>query len=128
VIEVWTARISYRGLDRLDVSRKSGNETGIVFAPSWKILGPYLALRRVAPINSEQWQRYTEAYTQEMRVSYRRHRVVWEALLEGNATLAGPDSETVTLCCYCVDPSRCHRTILAEILGKLGATVMGERA
>ena len=126
-IEVWTARVSYRGRDRLDISRKSGDETGIVFARSWELLGPYLALRKIAPINEQDWQRYTEAYTQEMRTSYRRHRTVWEAVLEGNATLAGPDSPTVTLCCYCNDPSRCHRTILAGILGKLGASVMAER-
>lgn len=32
----------------------------------------------------------------------------------------------VVLVCYCTDPTRCHRSLLAGILGKLGADVRGE--
>lgn len=40
------------------------------------------------------------------------------------ALLARP---RVVLACYCADPERCHRTILArDILPKLGATYRGE--
>lgn len=35
--------------------------------------------------------------------------------------------ESVTLLCFCVNPQRCHRTVLAAMLGELGASVMGER-
>lgn len=114
---VHTARISYAGPDRLDVTRKSGDPT---FAPSRRILGPMLRLRFAGlHVDAERaWPKYVADYTAEMRTSYREHRAAWDALLARGS---------VTLLCYCVDPQHCHRTVLAEILGKLGATVKGER-
>ena len=64
------------------------------------------------------WALYSAAYASEMRESYRTQRATWDALLA---------RESVTLVCYCTDPARCHRTLLAGILAKLGATVVGER-
>lgn len=63
----------------------------------------------------ERWPAYEEAYVQKMRGLYRSDRAVWDELL------ARP---SVTLLCYCKEAMFCHRTILANILGKLGATVM----
>lgn len=117
---VYTARVTYAGADRLDVTRKSANRDGRAFAPSWDILKPALYLRRehgVAAFEAH-WPRYVLDYTREMRQSYREQRAAWDALLA---------RESVTLLCYCTDPAHCHRTVLAEILGKLGATVKGER-
>lgn len=150
---VRTARISYRGGDRLDVTRKSGRE-GIVFAPSWTLLGPVLRTRRALELkrleewelaesinrgdggetglptvafeldmmereSADAWTRYVAGYLDEMRASYRANRAAWDALLSRSE---------VTLCCYCVDPEHCHRTLLArDILPKLGATYGGER-
>lgn len=116
---VHTARVTYAGLDRLDITRKSG-EAGLPFAPSWTILRPMLELRRAEGTMSVAyaWPQYVADYTAEMRTSYREHRAAWDALLA---------RDEVTLCCYCVDPQHCHRTVLAGILGKLGATVKGER-
>ena len=147
---VHTARVSYAGADRLDVTRKSAPPEGIAFAPSWAILRPALDLLSVArsmreaadhagaakpddatlaesclemtraaeAIESGAWSLYVEAYRGEMRESYRTQRAAWDALLS---------RESVTLVCYCTDPARCHRTLLAGILAKLGATVAGER-
>ena len=64
------------------------------------------------------WPRYVADYTHEMRMSYRRNRLAWDALLARSE---------VTLLCYCTDANFCHRTVLAGILGKLGAVVKGER-
>lgn len=108
---VHTARIDYAGPDRLDISRKSGVSA---FAPSWPLL------RATLPKfgGTLPWEEYVTRYTAEMRVSYREHRWQWDALLA---------RDEVTLVCFCVDPLRCHRTVLAGILGKLGADVRGER-
>lgn len=127
---VHTARISSRDPDRLDVTRMSGGEIGEPFAPSWAILRPAIAARRAerdaatetARILAVQraadaWVDYVPAYTAEMRQSYRMHRPAWDSLLARSR---------VVLCCYCIDPQRCHRTLLAGILGKLGADVRGE--
>ncbi len=116
---IHTARVSYRGDDRLDVTRKSGRE-GLALAPSWELLRPVLVARtRSAREYAEAWERYVVGFTVEMRTSYRANRAAWDALLA---------REVVTLCCYCTDPERCHRTLLArDILSKLGATYGGER-
>jgi hypothetical protein len=145
---VHTARISSRDPDRFDVTRKSGGEAGAPFAPSWAILRPALDARNMANRRREMaeemrkrtmdpeslananrldlaaadderraWTAYVPAFTAEMRESYRRHPETWRRLLT---------RDRVVLVCYCTDPERCHRTLLAGILGKLGADVRGE--
>ena len=70
------------------------------------------------------WARYAPQYRAEMRAGYGArtkpgpHRAAWERLL------AKPSA---TLCCYCVDPARCHRRLLAEMLVACGAVYEGER-
>lgn len=150
-LRVHTARISYGGPDRLDITRKSGTGLGLVFAPSWDLLKSVIDARALANVMRERfererqasvfqssagdrrllqstleqadaveraaWAAYVPAYVEEMRQSYRLHRRKWEALLGW---------ERVVLCCCCSDAKRCYRRILAEILGKLGATDEGE--
>ena len=128
--DIYTARVSYSGSDRLDITRKSAGPDGLPFAPSWRILKPMLRLRRAAALSESRsqgisaaatayaWPQYVEDYTAEMRASYRDHRAAWDRILA---------RDEVTLVCYCVDPLRCHRTLLAEILAKLGAVPRGER-
>lgn len=129
-LHVYSARISYRGEDRLDVTRKSGQE-GLFLAPSWKILRPAIAARKraaalamedaIVPALAERkvaWDRYVPAYLEEMRASYRRELAAWNALLA---------RERVVLVCYCVDAEHCHRYLLrTQILPKLGAVDGGE--
>jgi hypothetical protein len=142
-LQVFTARINSRDPDRLDITRKSGGVEGRPFAPSWTILRPALDARRHADLvrkaaldfggddpdadtdaihfaevdEAAAWERYVPAYTAEMRESYRANRPAWDALL---------GRERAVLVCYCTDPARCHRALLAGILGKLGADVRGE--
>jgi len=126
-LAVYTARVASRDVDRLDITRKSAPPEGVVFAPSWKILGPALEALQAAKrapkheagrIAFDAWADYVPAYRVEMRESYKRHRATWDALLE---------RPRVVLCCYCVDPCRCHRMLLARfILPRLGAVYRGE--
>lgn len=118
-LTVYTARVSYGGADRLDVTRKTGGSAGAPFAPSWSILGPMLeARRRGEPLTDELWNEYVTAYTAEMRTSWRLNRQPWDELLA---------REVVTLVCYCTDPDRCHRRVLAGLLDQAGAVDGGER-
>jgi uncharacterized protein YeaO (DUF488 family) len=91
---------------------------GIVFAPSWRILSPMLKARTLHTETEAMWLDYVDKYTEEMRGSIVTFRPVWKEVLT---------REVVTLVCYCTDPARCHRTVLAGFLGKCGAKVMGER-
>ena len=117
-LRVCTARVSYRGPDRLDVTRKSGGPAGTPFAPSWALLGPFLKKRSATGLTDADWAAYVAGYQEEMRASYAHRRSEWDALLARGQ---------VTLCCYCTDSDRCHRTILASILVVLGAVYEGER-
>lgn len=117
-LEVYTARVTYRGADRLDVTRKGLDPVGVAFAPSWRILAPVLRARQAGESDDALWPTYVREYESEMRVSYRARPDLWRDLL---------GRSDVTLVCYCADPARCHRSLLAGILGKLGAIVHGER-
>lgn len=130
-LQVHSARVSYGGPDRFDVTRKSGGPEGEPFAPSRAILQPALDARahvkrlrsygcegQAASYERGAWDTYRRAFLAEMRQSYVRRRDAWAGLL------ARP---RVVLVCYCTDPRHCHRAILrAEILPKLGAVDAGE--
>lgn len=113
---VWTARLSYGGPDRLDITRAGADPVGVVFAPSWAILGPALAARRAGRIE-EAWPGYVEAYTREMRASFRVHRATWDEIV---------DRRRVVLVCACTDSTRCHRVLAARFLDAHGAEYCGE--
>lgn len=139
---VRTARVNFRGPDRLDITRGTGSGDGLVFAPSWPLLRGALDERRASadatrdalslPNEDERedaldaarlrwdaaWLRYRAAYIEEMRASYRTHRAAWERVLS---------RESVTMVCYCTDALRCHRAIIGGvILPRLGAQYLGE--
>jgi len=132
-LHVSTSRFLYRGPDRLDVSRMTAGDDGIVFAPSWTLLrgalSKFRAIERARMSAKgvdrdalerrelDAWHTYEHCYTDEMRRSYVEHRPKWEALLA---------RERVVLVCYCAERSRCHRGLLAGILAKLGAEDLGE--
>ncbi len=145
-LEVLTCRIGTRAArdpDVLVITREEADAEGQpgVFAPSWAILRPVLdararqrggfvfggsdeeraaALTEARELELAAWRVYVPAFLEEMRASYRRHRVAWERLLA---------RDRVVLACACKAPERCHRTILATaILPKLGAVYAGERA
>lgn len=114
-VRVWTARISTRDPDALDVTRKTGVAA---FAPSWKILGPMIAIRRAGrKASDEEWKEYARAYFGEMQINRRAQPAPWVDLLARERTV---------LTCYCTNPNRCHRTLLGRYLEKLGATFYGE--
>lgn len=116
---VYSARLSYGGPDRLDVTRASATE-GLFLAPSWAILRPALEALRVlrGPALERAWLDYVERYTDEMRTSYRTSRAAWDGLVA---------RERVVLVCFCTDAARCHRAILREhLLPALGAVDAGE--
>lgn len=133
-LEIFTARIHYTGADRLDVTRQTDTEhrkanggargPGDPFAPSWVILKK--AKAELAARTPGAWERYVEAYTAEMRRSYKLRKDAWRQLLERQGQIA--------LLCFCADAARCHRTLLARCLVKAaerfgipGVAYFGER-
>ena len=129
-LRVYTGRLphhgqpGYDGPDRLNVTRGSGTDLGLVFAPSAELLAEGQRRKRAAKRDEaklvEAWEWYAPRYVEEMRSSYRAHRAAWQQLLARSV---------VTLACYCGTSGRCHRRVLAGIiLPKLGAIDCGERS
>jgi len=131
MLTVYTSRISYSGPDRLDITRGSGDD-GLAFAPSWRIVRDgQRGMKRATWLRgrgrqqeadwlaADTWGRYRARYRDEMIRSVRYRREHWDALL---------GRDRVVLCCYCVDPHRCHRSLLAGYLAAHGAELGGELA
>ena len=104
---IFTARLSYAGPDRLDITRLGRDPVGIVFAPSESILWPMKALKRSRRATREKWLEYEQAYLAEMRDS----RMLWPEAWR--KVFSGP---SVTLCCYCENAGTCHRVVLARFV------------
>ncbi len=68
-------------------------------------------------IEAVHWARYTAGFHDEMRWSYRAKALAWGWAL----TLP-----RVVFACACAREDRCHRTLAAGFMGKLGATFGGE--
>lgn len=117
MLNVYTATLHYRGPDRIDVSCQGGS----IFAPSWKLLKPFVEARKNGRETEQMRQQFADAYVEEMRTHAKSGQIAqdeWKHLLACG---------TVTLCCYCGAGQFCHRHLLAGILAKLGARLRGER-
>lgn len=131
---VHTARIDYGGPDRLDVTRKSAPPELEPFAPPGRLLGWGLRMReqckqrilqaatprdKRAAQDFERWMwlAYDARYREAMRASFRYRRDAFDRVLA---------RERAVFVCFCTDPARCHRTVLADIFQQLGAEVRGE--
>jgi uncharacterized protein YeaO (DUF488 family) len=105
---LYTAPYSYRGSDRLDITR-AGNDKkwtiGAVLAPSAAILWPALRAMKTDP--SSAFARYSEQYLAELSERWKSQRPMWSELIK---------LEQVTMVCFCSDPARCHRTQAAGFL------------
>ncbi len=108
-LQIRTAQYQYSGPNRFDVTVKTGDRT---FSPTWDMVNQY----RAGILNKEE---YTKQYYNLMRQSYRANKDKWLELLA---------QESVVLVCFCKPGMFCHRVLLAEILGKLGAKYLGEIA
>lgn len=125
---LFTARYSVSDADRLDITRagcdrarKEGKPTpGEFLAPAASIVFPTLAAMKRAKSGADReriWAHYEASYHHQMVAAYRLRRVEWALLLV---------RPRVVLVCFCADPSRCHRTLAASYLAKLGADYRGE--
>lgn len=121
-LEVYTARVSTRDPDRFDITRKGAWEwakrTGRpeIEAPSHPF-APSIGLLMAAKRGALSFGEYEPLYLAEMRVSYRRYRAAWNALLA---------RRRVVVFCYCITRDECHRGLFAWILWRFGAADRGE--
>jgi uncharacterized protein YeaO (DUF488 family) len=67
------------------------------------------------PWTDARWAIYKRRYLREMRLPEARRLVALLAALSKQANFS--------IGCYCDNPSRCHRSLLAELLREQGANV-----
>jgi uncharacterized protein YeaO (DUF488 family) len=67
------------------------------------------------PFTASRWERYARAYRAEMAKPEPRRLLTLLAALSTQADFS--------VGCYCEDESRCHRSLLRELLVNAGATV-----
>jgi uncharacterized protein YeaO (DUF488 family) len=70
------------------------------------------------PWTDARWRRYATRYRKQMREPPARHLIELLAALSKQTNLS--------VGCYCEDASRCHRSLLAELLRDAGAVMAGE--
>jgi uncharacterized protein YeaO (DUF488 family) len=126
MLTVYTSTIRCADPDRFDITRGTGGRAAAPFAPSWGILKPALAARDLAKrlpkpegylVEAAAWDRYVPAFLAEMEHSQLHHPGAWEDLLARSR---------VVLCCFCPDVTRCHRSLVAQLLKHRGARWEGE--
>lgn len=114
--------------DALDITRGTADRMrnagkpspGEFLAPSAALVFPVLRLMKAAQTDVRRdaiWASYVQSFRLEMLASYEGRRAEWEALLARPRTI---------LTCFCTDPNRCHRTLVAGYLARLGAVNCGE--
>ena len=101
-----------RGIKKTDFARLDYYD---VWIPE---LAPSEPLRKwimSKPITQERWTAFTRRYRREMNAAASRR------LIELLAALS-PHSH-VSIGCYCEDESRCHRSVLRQLLEEAGARI-----
>lgn len=115
MVYIYTSQYKYKGNDRLDITAKSIDPIGQIFAPSWYLIMKYK--NSVQKLSDQNY--YTDHYIQLMRQSYKIHFKKWQWLLNQNE---------ITLVCFCRANTFCHRYILVNnCLKPLGVKYLGEK-
>jgi len=107
-VAVYTAhRAWYRGRDVLDLTRLTVRSRPFLSSSVTACVSPRGSVHQAQ-----------EQYLACLRASYRTHRLLWQTVLT---------RARVVIVCSCPPGVRtCRRYVLAEVLGKLGASLGGE--
>ena len=111
-IRLGTVRRPPRGVRQADYSRKNFFDLWLPdLAPSAELL----AWARATPLTATRWPVFTRRYRREMMQPGPRRLIALLAALSPTSNFS--------VGCFCEDESRCHRTILRELLAEAGATL-----
>lgn len=109
-VRIGTVRRPPRGVPKAEFSRRDYFDVWLPeLSPSQKLVGWALG----APWTDARWRRFAREYRREMR------GMTAARLLELLAVLSR--SAHLSVGCYCADESRCHRSVLRELLAEKGA-------
>lgn len=109
-LRIGTVRRPPRGVPRDEIA---GRDIYDVWFPN---LAPSEDLLKTSrPTDDASWRRFARAYMKEMKAPGPRRDIELLAALSQHTNLS--------VGCYCEEESRCHRTLLRQLLEKAGADV-----
>jgi uncharacterized protein YeaO (DUF488 family) len=110
-LRIGTVRRPPRGVPKEEFAVRDFYDTWLPeLAPSQELVSQAMAAE-----TDKEWQAFIRAYRKEMATPAARH------LLELLAALS--QRTDIAVGCYCEDESRCHRSVLRELLAEHGADV-----
>lgn len=110
-IRLGTVRHPPRGVRKADY--RSGNHYDL-WLPELAPSAALLSWVKARPMTPSRWAAFVRRYRREMATPPARHIIDLLAALSRRTDFS--------VGCYCADPSRCHRTVLAELLSEAGVT------
>jgi uncharacterized protein YeaO (DUF488 family) len=110
-IRLGTVRRPPRGVRKEEYSARDFFD---VWLPDLAPSAPLVKWALSEPWTDERWARYARRYRREMHAPATQRIVALLAALSRTADFS--------IGCYCADESRCHRSLLREILLQAGAT------
>jgi uncharacterized protein YeaO (DUF488 family) len=109
-VRLGTVRRPPRGVRKEDYGRLDYYDAWLPeLAPS----APLVSWALSKPWTDARWKLYTRRYQREMRAPAPQHLLATLAALSLHANFS--------IGCYCADESRCHRTLLRDLLAEHGA-------
>ena len=110
-LRIGTVRRPPRGVRKAEHASGNWYDTWLPeLAPSAELVASALAAETPA-----QWRAFVRRYRREMAAPATTRLIALLAALSHRTDLA--------VGCYCADPSRCHRSVLRELLAEAGAAV-----
>ncbi len=112
-LRLGTVRRPPRGVAKRDYARLDYFD---LWLPDLAPSAPLVSYALSEPFTPQRWKRYVRRYRREMSDPARRRLIALLAALSARADFS--------IGCYCADESRCHRSLLTELLVEQGAVVV----
>ena len=111
-LRIGTVRRPPRGVPRADYAKRDYYD---VWLPELAPSAPLVSFALSKPFTPARWASYTRRYRSEMRAPAAQRLIALLASLSARTDFS--------VGCYCEDESRCHRSLLKELLRAHGATL-----
>lgn len=111
-LRLGTVRRPPRGVRKADFARKNYYD---VWVPELAPTSPLVSWALSEPWTEKRWNAYKRRYLAEMRKPAAQRLIRLLAALSKNTDFS--------IGCYCADETRCHRSLLRELLVDAGAKV-----
>jgi uncharacterized protein YeaO (DUF488 family) len=114
-LRLGTVRRPARGIRKQDLARRDYYD---VWLPELAPSAPLVSWALSEPLSPRRWATFARRYRAEMRKPPVQRLIALLAALSARQELS--------VGCYCEDESRCHRSVLRELLRHAGAAVVDD--